>query len=374
MSESTLERWALQFCHCHYGPFADVGRQYANTLRRLGFKVCTVYLTGEAREDIRALTNSDEVIFLGFSSREVSGLKLSALKAFRRIVKERDYRFVIAHRFKPIYVACLASGLPVFGVSHSFGDYRRVGRRAFARVFRKRLTLLAVSNAVRDEIRQCLPDWREDEIQTCYNRLDVDRVRAGLTERDAARDTLGLPREAFVVANVGRLHPDKDQATLIRAFAHARERLPAGALLAIIGSGRLEAKLEALAQELGLGESVRLLGQVPEVWRHFRAFDVFALSSDHEPFGMVLLEAMVAGVPVIATDCGGAPEVLVDIAPLVPLGDSERLADGLVQLAGLTDEGRSTFAAAALARVVAQFSDEVAPATLARLLSSVGKT
>ena len=52
------------------------------------------------------------------------------------------------------------------------------------------------------------------------------------------------------------------------------------------------------------------LGQVEEARRYFKAFDAFALSSDHEPFGMVLLEAMVAGVPLIATACGGAREVV----------------------------------------------------------------
>lgn len=369
--EPERARWALQFCHCHYGPFGDVGRQYADTLRRLGYRVCTVYLTGEESESIRALTNCDEVIFLSFTSKQVGGLKLAAIRAFQKIVRARPYEFVVAHRFKPIYIASLACPLPVIGVSHSFGDYSRFGRRLFANLFRSRLTLLGVSNAVRDEIRQSLPAWPTDRIETFYNRLDVDRVMPALVDRQAARDQLGLPQDAFVVANVGRLHPDKDQATLIRAFARACDRLPADALLVILGSGRLELALKALVEELGLGQSVRFLGQVPEAWRYFRAFDVFALSSDNEPFGMVLLEAMVAGVPTLATEGGGAPEVLGELAHYVPLGDSERLASGMVELSGLSGEDRGTLATAALLRVRAQFSDTAACQVFARLLVSL---
>ena len=366
--EPERARWALQFCHCHYGPFGDVGRQYADTLRRLGYRVCTVYLTGEKSESIRALTNCDEVIFLAFTSKQVGGLKLAAIRAFLKIVRARPYEFVVAHRFKPIYIASLACPLPVIGVSHSFGDYSRFGRRLFANLFRSRLTLLGVSNAVRDEIRQSLPTWPTDKIQTFYNRLDVDRVLPALVGRQAARDQLGLPQGAFVVANVGRLHPDKDQATLITAFAQARGRLPAGALLVIVGSGRLEARLKALAAELQLGDSIRFAGQVAEIWRYFKAFDVFALSSDHEPFGMVLLEAMAAGVPIVATNCGGAPEVVGELGALFKLGDQAQLGEALVEMSSMTELQRTEYATAALARLREMFSDDASVAACAKCL------
>ena len=135
-----------------------------------------------------------------------------------------------------------------------------------------------------------------------------------------------MPQGAWIVGNVGRLHPDKDQTTLIKGFAKAFPELPAGSLLAIMGSGRLEQQLKQLAADLGVADSVRFLGQVPSGRRYFKAFDLFALTSDHEPFGMVLLEAMAAGVPVIATDCGGAKEVVRDAALRFQLGDTDKLA------------------------------------------------
>jgi len=320
------DRWILQLCHGHSGPFLDVARQYAVLFANTPFKVLTVYLTGEPSEQAHSGSASDEVIFLNFSSRAVRGLKLDAIRKLKKIAASRDFALVIAHRFKPIYVACLATSLPVIGVHHGFGDYDRPQRRWFAHFFHRRLALLGVSDAVRDDLRNQLPSWAPQRIETLHNRLDVGNVRSQLVSRAEARQKLDLPQDAKVIANVGRLHPDKDQATLLRGFATALPNLPEGSLLTIIGRGLLEDELKRMATQLGIADSVRFPGQVPDVRNYFRAFDLFVLSSNHEPFGMVLLEAMVAGVPVMATDCGGAPEVVGDSMMLFGLKDSIVLA------------------------------------------------
>ncbi|MDR1647922.1 MAG: glycosyltransferase [Zoogloeaceae bacterium] len=99
---------------------------------------------------------------------------------------------------------------------------------------------------------------------------------------------------------------------------------------------------------------------MPNVRRFFRAFDLFALSSDHEPFGMVLLEAMAADVPVVATDCGGAPEVVGDPGQLFPLKDPEALARGLVEFMTGDDAGerRRACAERGRQRLDTLFSDD----------------
>ena len=293
-----------------------------------------------------------------FSSKAIRGLKLGAIRELRKIAASRNFSFCIAHRFKPIYVALLATGLPVIGVHHAFGDYQRRSRKLFANLFRKRLSLLGVSDAVRDDMRQCLPKWPTGRISTLYNRIDVAGVQAGQLPGTQAREALGLSVDGFIVGNVGRLHPDKDQATLIRGFARALPGLPADSQLAILGKGRLEQDLKELATELGIAEHVKFLGQVPDARRYFRGFDVFALSSDHEPFGMVLLEAMAAGVPLLATACGGAREVVEGVGILFPLGDAEHLAQGLQHLAVLDDEQRLACAELMLARLQERFSDQ----------------
>lgn len=332
-NDSRAQPWVLQLCHGYDGPFLDCARQYAALFSGTPFRVCTVYLTGAPDPRVDSGSASDEVIFLNFASRDVRGLKLAAIRAFARIASGRDFKLCIAHRFKPIYIALLGSRLPVLGVQHAFDVYSRRSRRLFVDLFKTRLTLLGVSDAVRDDIRKHLPAWPMERIETLYNRIDVESLQSQQEARDQARAFLGLPQDVWVVGNVGRLHPDKDQSTLIRGFAAALPRLPEKSLLAIMGSGPLEQPLKSLAAQLGIEPQLRFLGQVAEGRRYFKAFDVFALTSDFEPFGMVLLEAMAAGVPIICSDCGGGREVAQGVGRLTPLGDPEALSNALIEQA-----------------------------------------
>ncbi|WP_122439082.1 glycosyltransferase [Pseudomonas viridiflava] len=353
----SAERHVLQFCHGYDGPFLDCARQYASLFAGKGYRVTTVFLTGAADPDVVADCGSDEVLFMEFSSKAIRGLKLGAIRELRSIVASRHFSFCIAHRFKPVYIALLATRLPVVGVHHAFGDYQRRSRKLFANLFRKRLSLLGVSDSVRDDMRKSLPAWSAERIETLYNRIDVEQLQGSQFSAEDARVELGLSPSAWIVGNVGRLHPDKDQATLLRGFALALPSLPENSQLVILGKGRLEESLKELARELGIGANVMFMGQVADARRYFKAFDVFALSSDHEPFGMVLLEAMVAGVPVVATSCGGAREVVEDVGLLFPLGDEQRLAQGLMHMAGLDADQRQDCAERMLLRLRERFSD-----------------
>lgn len=351
-------RWVLQVCHGYDGPFLDCARQYAALFADTPYKVCTVYLTGEPSDEVARDSAADDVIFLSYGSKQIRGLKLDAIRRLRQISQGRDYQMCIAHRFKPIYISLLATTLPVVAVHHAFGVYERFMRRWFINRFQSRLLLLGVSNAVRDQIRGHLPEWPAERVETLYNRIDIAAVQAEQLPRAAARTHLGLPGDAWIVGNVGRLHPDKDQETLIRGFARALPELPAGSLLAIMGKGRLESRLKALVAELGIADSVIFLGQVSGGRRYFKAFDVFALSSDHEPFGMVLLEAMAAGLPIISCATGGAVEVVSGVGGLFPLRDETGLANRLREAARLTEPELAAVQQAMLERLAAHYADE----------------
>lgn len=318
--------------------------------------VLTVYLTGEADAEVARQTDSDQVIFLGYASEDVGGLKLGAIRQLRRIAAEKSVAFCFTHRAKPTYVALLATGLPVVSLRHNYGDFKRWGRRILVNLFRKRLLLLGVSDSVRDDMRKQLAHWPQQQIQTLYNHIDVDAVQAEQLDREQARSHLQLPAQAWIVGNVGRLHRDKDQATLIRAFHAALPSLPADSLLVIMGAGPLQAQLQALVAELAIDDSVLFTGNVAHARRYFKAFDVFALSSDHEPFGMVLLEAMAAGLPLICSDSGGGAEVVRGVGDLFPLGDAAALAACLRRSYEGAD--RPTVAASDL-YLRANFSDQV---------------
>lgn len=356
------QRWVLQLCHGYDGPFMDCARQYATLFDRSRYKVCTVYLTGAPSPEVERGSASEKVIFLDYSSRQLRGLKIRAIREVRRILSLHDFEFVIAHRFKPIYIALLATSLPVVGVHHAFGVYSRQSRRWLINRFRSRLLLLGVSDAVRDDIRQCLPGWPGKQVQTLYNRIDAEQVRQEQLPASAAREALELPLDAWIIGNVGRLHPDKDQATLIRGFAQALPELPESSLLVIMGRGRLESSLKALVSDLGIEEKVRFLGQIPQGRRYFRAFDVFALTSDHEPFGMVLLEAMAADVPLICANCGGGAEVVEGVGQVFAFGDPKDLSRCLV------DQARGVLASPSFDEALQRFGDPAAKRAFKRIL------
>ncbi|MFJ5445763.1 glycosyltransferase [Methylobacillus methanolivorans] len=349
--------YVLHICHSYYPPFLDCARQYAALFQGSPYKVVTVYLTGKPDAEVERGSASDEVIFLGYSSKQVRGLKLGAIAKIRQLVNSRDFAFCIAHRAKPTYVALLATNLPVVSVHHNYDDYGRFSRRILVNLYRKRLLMLCVSDSVRDQMRQHLKHWPAEQIQTLYNRIDVDAVKQSLLPRQEARQMLDIDDDTYVIANVGRLHRDKDQATLLRGFAQALPQLPANTLLLILGKGPLEQDLKALANRLGVANQVRFVGQVPDARRYFRAFDLFVLSSDHEPFGMVLLEAMAAELPIICSDSGGGVEVVRAFAPLFTLGSVEELSRELVNSVDYKIDNKIQLASDIL---IHSFSDEAA--------------
>jgi len=355
----------LQLCNGYFLAYADCAGRYSRLFRDTPYRVVTVQLRDPPDEKAAQKMASDEVIFLGYQSSEFRNFRLKAIRDVRRIAATHDFAFCIAHRYKSIYTALWGTHLTVIGVHHDFDEYRRFNRRMFANMFKKRLRLLGVSDAVRDNIRTALPAWPSSHIETLYNRIDISAVQINLLPRETARAMLGLPLQSWIVGNVGRLHQNKDQATLIRAFAVALPNLPPGSLLAIMGSGPLEEELKALTGKLDIQESVRFLGQIGEGSRYFRAFDVFALSSDREPFGMVLLEALMAHLPVVCSDCGGGREVVEGIGDIFPFGDADALAQALIRLT----QWRETedYAKKADVHVQRKFSDEAAVEAFWRL-------
>jgi glycosyltransferase involved in cell wall biosynthesis len=190
--------------------------------------------------------------------------------------------------------------------------------------------------------------------QVVYN--GVDTSAAPRRERGAAFLELGLGKDDPVVGLVGRLVPAKAPEVFVRALALAVARVP-GLRGLVVGDGPLRSELEAEARRLGLGASVVFAGVRHDVPELLPGLDALAFSSLREGLSMAMLEAMAAGVPVVATDVGGTPELIVHgvTGLLVPPGRPESLADALVGL--LEDEdGRDAIREAARRCVEERFS------------------
>jgi len=143
---------------------------------------------------------------------------------------------------------------------------------------------------------------------------------------------LATDAELPVVVSVGRLSHQKDFGTLIRAFAIVRERI--ASRLLIVGDGELRAETEQLIRQLGLDESVDIVGFVDNPFKYMARAAVYAMSPRYEGLGNVFIEAQVCGLPIVSTDCPGGPrEILLggDAGALVPVGDSAAMAEAITR-------------------------------------------
>jgi N-acetyl-alpha-D-glucosaminyl L-malate synthase BshA len=157
--------------------------------------------------------------------------------------------------------------------------------------------------------------------------------------------------------HISNFRPVKRVLDVVRAFAQIRRALPA--VLVFVGDGPERPAAEALAEELGLLPDVRFLGKVDAVADLLRCADLFLLPSASESFGLAALEALACGVPVVATDVGGLPDVVQDgvTGALVPVGDTEALAGRSVAL--LSDPARLATTRAACVRSAARYSADL---------------
>jgi L-malate glycosyltransferase len=190
----------------------------------------------------------------------------------------------------------------------------------------------------------------EDKISVVFNGADPEVFRPpGPGDRVRARQALGLGNTGPVISLVGRLEEGKGHEVLLKAARSARSRLPELQVV-FAGEGSLSEGIRRLAEGLGLDDCTHFLGHVdtrPVLW----ASDMSVLPSFREGFGIVIVEAMLCGVPVIRTPAGGAADQIVDgeTGYIVPFGDFEALSERISMLA--SDEGLAgAMAGAALQR------------------------
>ncbi len=191
-----------------------------------------------------------------------------------------------------------------------------------------------------------------DRILVVPNGLDPAPFTLGDEAKAEGRRRLG-GGETPVALCVARLGPEKDHATLLEAFA----RLETPARLALAGEGPCRTALEAQIERHGLGERVVLLGNRDDIPHLMYGADLFVLASRHEGMPNVLLEAMAARLPVVATAVGGVPEIVVhdETGVVVPPGDPAVLAQAMDAL--LRDPARRrAMAQAGRKRLEARFA------------------
>lgn len=259
---------------------------------------------------------------------------------FWRLMRREGYDILHFHLFganlcaKPLAVA---AGHPAIVVHDQCNDASRdcnpllLSADAFWN--RGSDALIAVSESVRRYLVE-REDLDESRVIMIPNGIDTRVFRPpSLEERGKARETLGIPGDAFVVGGVGRLVPQKDFPLFLEVARRVLDR-DSRIRFVIAGTGPMERELRKRASALGLDTALRFLGHVNDRTSLFRSLDLLLMTSGFEGTPMTLLESMASGIPPVASSVDGIAEVCThwhDALLAVP-GNAEAFADGIIRL------------------------------------------
>jgi glycosyltransferase involved in cell wall biosynthesis len=305
-----------------------------------GFEVDLVIGKKNQSNMLDRLDAKVNLVSLGTSNKILSILML-ALYLLRKapdiVIADRYHSFVYAAYAKR-FIACKAEIVMTIHsqMSLSFGtEFKRTKKQEkkyseFMTLNKYCVRVIAVSNGTAEDFLTVFPEFA-NKISVIYNPVAVDEIQSLAKQW---QDNLSLlSGKKHVIMSVGRLEAEKGYATLLRAFSEIENCHDS--LLVICGEGRERKNLEKLAQQLGIQDNVYLPGFVANPYSCLAHADLFVLSSNSEAFGVVLVEALAVGVPVVSTDCPsyGPREILLngEIGKLVPVDDVSVLASAIAE-------------------------------------------
>ena len=355
--------------------FAGTERHVLLLVRRLRLQGVDAVIGCRGRSPLEAAAVEQGLPVVALAERP--GVRM-LLGLFRQVRRSRP-DLIHAHNGRTQLMGAIVNqvtGAPLFATQHflkpQFTTYRGAKRAlangAHAWVNGRVTRYAAVSEAARLAMleRERLPG---ESVTTVPN--GIDPLVLPSPERLAAlRAELTVPPGVPMVVTVARLVAEKGIGTLIDAVVIVRRTVP-DAVFVVVGEGDLATPLADRARQLGVDGVVRFAGFRADATDVIAAADVFVLPSPAEPFGLVLLEAMALGRPVVATAAGGPLEIVVDrqTGRLVPPSDPAALAGAIVDL--LQDpSARERMGAAGLQRFHERFTaDRMAAATVAMYAS-----
>lgn len=268
---------------------------------------------------------------------------LKIIRCVRSAVKKNNPTFVHANSIRAGLVATVATiGLGTKLTWHLHDILPRHPMSSAIRLFAlcfQRAQMIAVSRAVADNFAGKFVSLRK-RTKVIYNGIDVERFRYVLGRGNETRRELELAESDFVVGIVGLLTPRKGQLELIRSFASVVEDVP-NARLVIVGSPVFNKdheyadELKRTVSSLGLADRVSFAGPRKDIPEIMQSLDLLVVNSSVEPFGLVVVEAMACGTPVVAAVSGGIPEIIEHQKSgwLVDRGNEANLSEAITTLA-----------------------------------------
>jgi len=177
-------------------------------------------------------------------------------------------------------------------------------------LFNKAKRIIVVSRRLKEELIKKFK-IKEEKISVIYNSVDIEKIKK--LAQEPIEPEFKKVFDHPVIINIGSLIPQKDQESLIRAFKKVKEEI-IDAKLVILGDGVLEKKLKKITSKLGLENDTHFLGWQENPFKFLARSKLFVLSSFWEGFGIVLLEAMACGVPIVSSDCDFGPKEILSLS------------------------------------------------------------
>ena len=347
--QTGLKPKILQICHDYKGPFRAIACQYAECFSDCEVK--TVFLRGPESAELASSIHGD-VEFLSLPSGSLRGFKLEPYRLMKKIIADDPPDVILAHRYKPFFIALLLNHKlkigAVMGVMHEFGFLRRTLRSLLSRFWKDNVHLVGVSGPVCEALLEQQPHLKS-RVHLLPHAIETSTLYDPVTARHEA----GIPLGAYCYGTVGRLVRKKNHKLLIEAFAGVQ----GDSVLAFLGDGELMPELKSLAKQLGVQDRVLFCGAKAEARRYMLAFDAFVLSSTHEEaFGLVLLEAMSAKVPIVCSDAPGPASVVGETGMMFECGNASDLTRQMKAVRGLAKSDSDDMTQHALDRLGSKFS------------------
>jgi len=288
------------------------------------------------------------------------------LKYFINFVKKEKIKAVLTHRWRFLRYSILTKLFyPELKIIYHVvvsGTLKHPGRRIFFRFFKNKIDCILVNSlALKDELL-ATHLVKPEEVELLYTSFDLSTFPENLN-KDEARKMLNLPEQAFIFGMVAKFRPEKRQIDLIKAFHSIHKETPM-AMVVFVGDGPVRKDCKALVKELSLEEKIIFVGKVKQemVPFYLQAFDVLVHTSIREGMPLAVLEGLAVGLPIIATDAEGVPDIFATKEPigyLVPKGDIKAIAEALQKIYHLPKDELELLGKNAKKRFLTAFSPEI---------------
>ncbi|MBW1782869.1 MAG: glycosyltransferase [Deltaproteobacteria bacterium] len=311
--------------------------QLVNRARELGFtytlcnfkRAYAEHETTEFREKARTL--GIQIFFL----RQNFPIDPLLILRARRFIGLQKINIVQTHGYKPNIIGFFlktVTRIPWIAFAHGYTDDNwkvRTYNRLDVMALKYADTVVAVSHSMKKLLmRKGIPPYK---IKIIHNAVDRNELIPDITER-VIRESLNIERTQTVIGVVGRLGPEKGHIVFLKAFRDVLQQFPRTTAL-IVGEGQEKRNLVAFCHKANITKHVVFTGHVSNIADYYQIMDLLVIPSLSEGLPNVLLEAMVLGLPIIATSVGGIPEVInPDNGILIPPGDHVRMGEKMMSL------------------------------------------